>query len=177
MQPLVPGGDGLGRRQQAEGQQAPRCLHVQPDRSWSGHVQWAGLPFGARDHVTRRGMRIEFPQRPGRQDIGFGRAGLERVVRAADAEGEAAQAVAHGGRGRADGAQHLLQWTSFVSSNKACGPGPVGVPALAGPLHFRPDDPAGLTAIVPKYTMAAQAEKPAKPPFSREKPLFVAIEL
>jgi hypothetical protein len=29
-------------------------------------------------------------------------------------------------------------------------------------LHFRPDNPAGLTAIVPKYTMAAQAENRAR---------------
>ena len=43
------------------------------------------------------------------------------------------------------------------------------VQTLARPLHFRPDDPAGLTAIVPKYTMAAQAEKPAKPLFSARK--------
>jgi hypothetical protein len=44
------------------------------------------------------------------------------------------------------------------------------LPTPAGPLHFRPDDPAGLTAIVPKYTMAAQAEKPGVFRKNHEKP-------
>jgi hypothetical protein len=37
-------------------------------------------------------------------------------------------------------------------------------------LHFRPDNPAGQTAIVPKYTMAAQAEKPGVFRKNHEKP-------
>jgi hypothetical protein len=58
----------------------------------------------------------------------------------------------------------------FAGSNSACGSGPAGALTLAGPLHFRPDNPAGLTAIVPKYTMAAQAEKPGAFRKNHEKP-------
>ena len=68
----------------------------------------AGLPLGGGDDIAGGGVRIELAQRPGRQDIGLGRAGLERVIRAADAEGEAAQAVAYGGRVRADGARSII---------------------------------------------------------------------
>ena len=40
--------------------------------------------------------------------------------------------------------------------HKACGLGPVGVSALAGPLLFRAGPMPARTVIVPKYTRQAQ---------------------
>ena len=90
VQPLVPGGGGLRRRQQAEGQQRPEVLARPAGPFMIRARAMGGLALGRRDHVTRRGVRIEFPQRPGREDIRFGRAGAEAIIGAADAEGETA---------------------------------------------------------------------------------------
>ena len=40
----------------------------------------------------------------------------------------------------------------------ACGPGPAGADYTRGAIAFPAERPAGLTAIVPKYTMVTQAE-------------------
>ena len=141
MQPLVLGGGGLGRRHQAEGQQCPEVL-ARPAGPFVVRTRaMGGLALWRRDHVTSRGVRVELPQRPGREDIDFGRAGAEAIIRAADAEGETAQAVADGGRGRADGARHVLQWTSFAGSRKLADPAPWVLTSTRGAIAF----PAGTT--------------------------------
>ena len=139
---LALGGGGLGRRQQAEGQQCPEVL-ARPAGPFVVRTRaMGGLALGRRDHVTRRGMRVELPQRPGREHIRFGRAGLERVVRAADAEGETAQAVTDGGRGRADGARSICySGHRSRAPTKLADPAPWVLTSTRGAIAF----PAGTT--------------------------------
>ena len=95
------------------------------------------------DGVGGRLLGVLLAELPDGGEPGLIAEGVDGVPHAVDADPEGrARAVTDGGRGRADGgAQHLLQWTWFVSSKKLADPAPWVLIAPAGPLFFRAEQP------------------------------------